>query len=168
MKEKEEEKKILSGIVKGFTQEKKDVTVPLAVANIPNRDNIIYPTDVLKKAIEAYKKEGSNLLFGSTSEDILNVAGVIKNIEYDDDCVIADISFTDSTCGKSAQGLAERGCFHVGMSAWGNIEKIDGHNVVTDIDRISFSLANQSDYDVKLVDSFLDDDQKMVETFSEE
>ena len=168
MKEKEEEKKILSGIVKGFTQEKKDVTVPLAVANIPNRDNIIYPTDVLKKAIEAYKKEGSNLLFGSTSEDILNVAGVIKNIEYDDDCVIADISFTDSTCGKYAQGLAERGCFHVGMSAWGNIEKIDGHNVVTDIDRISFSLANQSDYDVKLVDSFLDDDQKMVETFSEE
>ena len=168
MEEKEEEKKILSGIVKGFTQEKKDVTVPLVVANIPNRDNIIYPTDVLKKAIEAYKKEGSNLLFGSTSEDILNVAGVIKNIEYDDDCVIADISFTDSTCGKLAQGLAERGCFHVGMSAWGNIEKIDGHNVVTDIDRISFSLANQSDYDVKLVDSFLDDDQKMVETFSEE
>ena len=168
MEEKEEEKKILSGIVKGFTQEKKDVTVPLAVANVPNRHNVIYPTDVLKKAIEAYKKEGNNLLFGSTSEDILNVAGVIKNIEYNDDYVIADVSFTDSTYGKIAQGLAERGCFHVGMSAWGNVEKIDGHNVVTEVDRISFSLANQSDYDVKLVDSFLDDDQKMVETFSEE
>lgn len=168
MEEKEEEKKILSGIVKGFTQEKKDVTVPLVVANIPNRDNIIYPTDVLKKAIENYKKEGNNLLFGSTSEDILNVAGVIKNIEYNDDYAIADVSFTDSTYGKLAQALAERGCLHIGMSAWGNVEKIDGHNVVTEVDRISFSLANQSDYDVKLVDSFLDDDQKMVETFSEE
>jgi type I restriction-modification system DNA methylase subunit len=89
-----------------------------AVAEVPDKDGRIIPAHVLERAVEVYnerrmEESDRKLLYreGGDPNFIEDVAGVIQDVEYDEDTkqVFVDVDFLDNTNGQIAKDLLQAG-----------------------------------------------------------
>lgn len=151
----------------------KKVKLLSAIADIPTTTNVIYPTNVLEKAVEDYNKNVFKTIscIGSSGQDLNDCIGKVEEAKFEDGVVTVEISLFDTERGKAIQSMLDDGLsFSASLSGYVDFYEKNGNKIVKDIKNPDFKLSGASWYgqQTKIVDSFLDEDQKIVETFSEE
>lgn len=151
----------------------KKVKLLSAIADIPTTTNVIYPANVLEKAVEDYNKNVFKTIsyIDSSGQCLGDCVGKIEKAKFEDGVVTVDISLFDTERGKTIQAMFDAGFpFFASISGYVDFYEKNGNRIIKDIKSPDFRLSGTSWYSqqTKIVDSFLDEDQKMVETFSEE
>lgn len=128
--------------------------VPILTLDTPNKNNRIYPRAVMEAAFTKYKKEFIDerraMVVKKQPEqaitDLRDVVGVIKEIIFEGDQVIADIEFLPNVPeGLSCEAGVKLGKLHLRTGGLGSMKVNEqGQNVI------------QSDYE--LTHCFLTDD----------
>lgn len=151
----------------------KKIKLASAIADVPTTTNVIYPASVLKKAVEDYNKNAIKAIsyIGSSGQCLDDYVGKIEKAKFEDGIVTVDISLFDTERGKTIQAMFDAGFpFFASISGYVDFYEKNGNRIIKDIKSPDFKLSGASWYgqQTKIVDSFLDEDQKIVETFSEE
>lgn len=151
----------------------KKVKLVSAIADVPTKTNVIYPTNVLRKVVEDYNKNDIKIIscYGSSGQDLSDCIGRVDKVKFEDGVVTLDVTLADTERGKTIQSMFDDGLpFFASLSGYVDFCEKNGNKIVKDIKNPDFKLSGSSwyGYETRMVDSFLGDDQKMVENFSEE
>ncbi len=116
--------------------------VPILTLDTPNKNNRVYPRAVMEAAFAKYKKEFIDerraMVVKRQPEqaitNLLDVVGVIKEISFEGDTVMADIEFLPTVPeGLSCETGVKLGKLHLRTGGMGSMKvNENGQNVVQD------------------------------------
>ena len=107
-------------------------------ADVPNKNNRVYPRSVLEKVIEDFDNKSGTLgqlgmpdcsLDGPSSIRLDEASHIVKNLRMQDDKLICDIQILDTPAGKKLCDLVD-GKFR--LQGIGSVEDKDGSYVIQD------------------------------------
>lgn len=108
--------------------------IPIVILDKPNKNNRIYPRDVMEKAIAKYKKdfvdENRALVQkkqpGNSMVSLLDCVGVVKEITIEGDKVVVDVEFLPNVKdGNVIEEGLKSGKLHLRTHGMGTIHKQD-------------------------------------------
>jgi hypothetical protein len=115
----------------------------VGIVDTPNKNNRVYPREVMEKAIvevqgriknkTLFVTEGCNLS-DSGNADLSNTVGTVKDMKIVDDNVAATVEIIETEAGKYLKNRLNGGVpYHVRTSGIGKLTMDDkGHDVVSD------------------------------------
>lgn len=116
--------------------------VPILTLDLPNKNNRIYPKEVMEKAMEKYRqdfiKEGRALVTKRQPEcstvSIKDAIGVVKDMKVEEGKVVVDIEFLPGMADALAAEVGmSKGVLHLRTSGIGTMKLNEqGQNVVQD------------------------------------
>ena len=116
--------------------------IPILTLDTPNKNGRVCPRDVFEKALAKYKKEFIDerraMVVKRQPEqaitNLLDVVGVIKEISYEGDKVIAEVEFLPNVPdGLSCEAGVKCGKLSLRTGGLGSMEKnAEGHYVIKD------------------------------------
>lgn len=114
--------------------------VPILTLDVPNKNNRIYPKEVVGKAMEKYRqnfiKEGRALVTKrqpeSSTVSIKDAIGVVKEMTVENGKVVVDIQFLPGIADAlAAEAGMTKGVLHLRTSCTGTIKKTKGVNTLS-------------------------------------
>ena len=116
--------------------------IPVLTLDTPNANNRIYPTEVIEKALEKYRKEFINenramvvkQLPENSTLDLRDVIGVVKDATIENGKIMLDVEFLPQLKGAIAAEIGIRdGKFALRTSGVGTLKtNANGNNVIQD------------------------------------
>jgi hypothetical protein len=107
----------------------------IIIADMPNKNNRIYPRSVLEKIVNDFDNESDNLGQLGTPDDwnsthIEEASHVVKNLRIEGNKLVADIQIMDTPAGKRLSNLIEGKDFR--PRGTGSLETKNGVHVIQD------------------------------------
>ena len=107
----------------------------IAISDIPNKNNRIYPKEVLEKVIEDFENNKEEI-FGyigmplAGEDHIHNISHVIKKLYMSNNCLIADIKILDTPKGIELLRIIKEEEIVFRLKGIAKTEKISGNYLI--------------------------------------
>ena len=114
----------------------KKIKLVSAIADIPTTTNVIYPANVLEKAVEDYNKNAFKVIscISSSGQCLDECVGKIEEAKFEDGVVTVDVSLLDTENGKTIQGMFDAGFpFFASLSGYADFYEENGSKIIKGI-----------------------------------